>query len=313
MSVKRSEMMWQDTGKTYLSWEDLTERNAFKLHSLLRYTGLFHYMLWDREVVGPDFFERTGQFAPIYSMEMNVTDEPLHLGKPIVVDTTIRLGRTVDASGRTTRIVSQAEQSLGATSPEGRDVVVGTLRKHSIFTRPGARPEDRQVCALHESMGLGPQPRQVFQLLTMLDLTVPPADFHPDPDRRSLVFADTHPHVWGYEQTDPNRHVHAMDYVKVMEALGWDHLEAEGIFARAHFYGGCRIVFRAPCFRGERYLRTARFESRDPAKGGGGVLMGQLLKVGEDGKPGDPAKPAVLIQLDVRPNAHPGSGGHDSE
>ncbi len=313
MTSRNPGMTWRDTGKTSLAFEDLSERFSLKLHSILRYSGRFHYTLWEREVIGPDFFERTGQFAPIYSMEMQVTDEPLDMREPLVVETTIRLGRTVDAAGRTTRIVSQAEQRLSGMSGDGRGVEVGRIRKHSIFTRPAGEKEQRRVAALHESLGLGSEPPRTLSLLTVVELSAPHAGFDPDPDRPAVTFGDERPHVWGYEQTDPNRHVHAMDYVKVFETFGWDHLADHGVGAADHFYDACRIVFRAPCFRGERYLRHARFEPRDSSRGAGGLILGRLLKVGPEGKPADPSRPAVAIQLGVRPNFHPPSGGHDSE
>jgi len=314
VTSRNPEMTWRDTGKTSLAFEDLSERFSLKLHSILRYSGRFHYTLWEREVIGPDLFERTGQFAPIYSMEMQVTDEPLDMREPFVVETAIRLGRTVDAAGRTTRIVSQAEQRLSATSPDGRVVEAGRIRKHSIFTRPaGDQKEQRRVTARHERLGLGPEPPRVVTLVSVMELSAPHACFEPDSERPAVAFDDERPHVWGYEQTDPNRHVHAMDYVKVFETFGWDHLADHGVSAADHFYDSCRIVFRAPCFRGERYLRRARFEPRDSNRGAGGLILGRLFKVDPDGNPADPSRPAVAIQLGIRPNVHPGSGGHDSE
>ncbi len=313
MESRNPEMTWRSVGETVLSYEDLSERGSLKLHSTLRYTGPFHYGLWEREVTGADFYEKTGQFTPIYAMELEVTDDPVSLREPLVVETLIELGRTADASGQTTRIVSRAEQTLRGTSPGGSTVSVGRLRKHSIFTRPDAPPGQRRVRELHESLGLGPQPPRTLRIPTPLDLAVPPADFDPDPSRKAFTFADAAPHVWGYEQTDLNRHVHAMDYVKVMESFGWDHLAERGYPVVGLFYDSCRILFRAPCFRGEGYLRAARFEPRDERRGGGGLLIGEIHKAGSDGKPGDPSRPAVAIQLGVRPNPHPATGPRDSE
>lgn len=307
-------MSWRDEGTTGVAFEDLTERCSFKLHSTLRYTGRFHYGLWEREVVGPEFFEKTGQFAPIYSMEIEVNDEPINIRERMTVETHIRLGRTVDASGNTARIVSQAQQTIRGVSLEGKEVPVCRMVKHSVFTHPAGSPEERRVRELHACLGLGPTPPNIFPLLTILEMSVPPVDFHPDPRRRAFACEDNTPHVWGYEQTDPNRHVHAMDYLKVMESFGWDHLANAGISATDYFYNGCRIVFRSPCFRGERYLRKARFEPRDEQGGrGGGLLIGQLLKAGDDDKPQSATRPAVAIQLSVLPNTHPGSGGREAE
>lgn len=306
-------MTWQDSSTTGVAWEDLTERWSFKLHSTLRYTGRFHYALWENEIVGPDFFEETGQFAPIYSMEIEVSDDPLDMRERLTVETRVRLGRTVDAAGDTTRIVSQAEQKIRGRSREGREVDVCRLLKHSVFTRPEGPKEERRVRELHASLGLGPTPPHRMSLLSVLDLSVPPADFHPHVERRAFEALDPEPRVWGYEQTDPNRHVHAMDYVKVMESFGWDHLHRAGISAGNHYYDGCRILFRAPCFRGEPYLCKGRFEPRDDRSGGGGLMLGQILKAGEDGKPREPARPAVVVQLSFRPNAPPSGGSHEAE
>ena len=44
----------------------MSERAAVKLASMLRLTGRPHCTLWAREIGGPHFKERTGQFFPIY-------------------------------------------------------------------------------------------------------------------------------------------------------------------------------------------------------------------------------------------------------
>ena len=53
-------MSWRDVGTTGVAFEDLTERCSFKLHSTLRYTGRFHYGLWEQEVVGILWSEEYG-------------------------------------------------------------------------------------------------------------------------------------------------------------------------------------------------------------------------------------------------------------
>ncbi|MFQ5457653.1 MAG: hypothetical protein ACE5FC_04260 [Myxococcota bacterium] len=307
MTTKSPDMTWHDVSTTGIGFEDLTERWTFKIHSTLRYTGRFHYRLWEREVVGPDFFEKTGQFAPIYALEIDLNDEPISMRERMTIESHIRLGRTVDSAGETARIVSEAQQHMRGVSPEGKEVPVCRLRMLSVFTRPEGPPAERRVRSLHACLGLGTTPPRVIPLPTVSDLGVPPVDFHPDTRRKSFTCEDASPHVWGYEQTDPNGHVHAMDYVKVMETFGWDHLAPAGISAADHFYNGCRIVFRSPCFRGGRYLRRARFEHRE-ADVGGGVLMGQLLGAGEDGSPLNPSRPAVAIQLSVLRSGRSGGG-----
>jgi hypothetical protein len=246
-------------------------------------------------------------------MEMEVSDEPLDMREPLAVETEIRLGRTADAAGRTTRIVSRAEQKIRARSLAGREVETARLVKHSVFTRPDAPREERRVRELHPSLGLGAVPPRAMQLLSVLDLDVPPADFHPHAERRAFEAEDAEAHVWGYEQTDPNRHVHAMDYVKVMESFGWDHLARTGVAAGGHYFASCRILFRSPCFRGERYLRRARFEPRDERTGGGGLLLGRILKAGDGGKPQGDTRPAVAVQLGFLPNAPPVAGAPEAE
>jgi hypothetical protein len=61
------------TVRTPSYFEDLTERCAVKLTSLLRITGPPHYGLWQEQVGGPHFRERTGEFIPIYAMDLEIS------------------------------------------------------------------------------------------------------------------------------------------------------------------------------------------------------------------------------------------------
>jgi hypothetical protein len=70
-----------------------------KLTSLLRLTGRPHYTLWAREVGSPPFKERTGQFIPIYYLDLQVTDAPVETRAALRVDVRIRLGKHLGPDG----------------------------------------------------------------------------------------------------------------------------------------------------------------------------------------------------------------------
>ena len=81
----------------------------------------------------------------------------------------------------------------------------------------------RRVTILHPSLGLGDLPRREIRPFEVADLLAPPTNSVPDGE-----LADREAHVWSYQQTDPNQHVHAMEYVRVMEAFAADQLARRG-------------------------------------------------------------------------------------
>jgi hypothetical protein len=279
-------------------FEDLSERSAVKLTSMLRLTGRPHYTLWAREIGGPHFKERTGQFFPIYYLDLVVTDVPVESRDPLRVDVHIQLGKHLAADGSVDRLLSEAWTELSSTAADGRRLVHGTTHKQAVFTRPDPDPVKRKVTVLHPSLGLGALPSREIRPFTEADLARPP-----EGSIAGEAFADREAHVWSYQQTDPNGHVHAMDYVRVMEAFVGDQLARSGWPSAGPLFARARVLFRRPCFTGEWYRRKVR---RFVAPDGEEILIGAIIPVAGPDAPAD-GRPATVVQLVPKKSLQSGS------
>jgi hypothetical protein len=269
-------------------FEDLSERAAVKLTSMLRLTGRPHYTLWAREIGGPHFKERTGQFFPIYYLDVSVTDVPIETREPVAVEVTIRLGKQLLPDGGVDRLVSEAWTEVHSRAADGRAVSVGRSHKQSVFTRPHPNPARRRVTELHPSLGLGRLPERAVRLFTVEDLREVPEGYGP-----GEPLEDAEAHVWSYQQSDPNQHVHAMEYVRVMETFAADALARRGRRAATYHFARARVLFRRPCFTGEWYRRTA---TRHAGRDGAEIIAGAIWPVAGPDAP-LPATPATVVQL----------------
>jgi hypothetical protein len=268
-------------------FEDLSERAAIKLTSMLRLTGRPHYTLWSQEIGGPHFKERTGQFFPIYYLDVEVTDVPVETREPVEVDVRIHLGKHLAPDGTVDRIISEAWTELTSRAADGRRLRLGGTHKQAVFTCPHPDPALRKVRALHPSLGLGDVPSRHIRPFTPDDLLAVPEGFV-----RRAELADREAHAWSYQQTDPNGHVHAMDYVRVMEAFAADELARGGLSPRDYFFARARILYRRPCFTGEWYRRSATWFER-----GGEVLLVGAIQPVADSAAGPVGRPATVVQL----------------
>jgi hypothetical protein len=272
-------------------FEDLSERGAVKLISLLRLTGRPHYTLWAREVGSPHFKERTGQFIPIYYLDLQVSDVPVETREALQVDVRIRLGKHLGPDGGVDRLLSEAWTEVSAPTADGRRLALGTTHKQAVFTHPHPDPAQRKVRVLHPSMGLGDLPSREIRPFDLDDLLAVPEGF-----TGGESVADGEAHVWSYQQTDPNRHIHAMEYVRVMEAFAADQLARRGRSPEGYFFARARVLFRRPCFTGEWFRRTARRFTRAD---GEELLIGAIHAARDPDTP--PAgRPAALVQLFTR-------------
>ena len=287
------------TFKSPTYFEDLTERVAVKLTSLLRITGPCHFGLWQEQVGGPHFREKTGQFIPIFALDLEITDEPVETRDAFSVDVTIRLGKETDSEGQVTRLISEGRTAIHAARAAGGDpVCVGRTVKHCVFTRPAAEPGQRKVTELHPIMELGTLPRRELRLPTVDELLTAPAGYEAV---EGGDFRDTDPHVWSYQQTDPNQHVHAMEYVRSLERFATDQLARLGRSPRHFFFDRARVLFRKPCFSGDLYSRRGRlFLSPDGRRD---LFVGTIHEVRPEGPPADDVPPSVIVQLYLRQRA----------
>lgn len=266
---------------------DLSERLALKLSALPGYLSRAHFQVWHRRVGAPDFADFRGVFTPLVHVDLAVTDLPM--GSPAMrrvvhVRGQTHLGKTLDAAGGVRHLAREGLYEVTAESGE----LVGRARFVNVFTRYDVDPARRRVTELPAEMGLGTVPSRLVDVPEVADLLRGAAS--PTPD-----FADDRAHVWHYTQTDANRHVNGMEYLRSMEDFVVDALATRGHDLRKLHPARARIVYRKPCFRGERYRRIAWLLSDEPP-----VLVGIVRK---EADPTD-APPAVAIELSFA--THPG-------
>ena len=255
---------------------DLTERMALKLSAIPEYTARVHFGVWHR-LVGrmPDFEHLRGVFTPLVYVELEATDIRLDPRQALQVEGESVLARALDSAGATRYLLREGRHTVR----DGAGTVVARARLINVFTRYDPDPARRRVTTLPPELGLGPGPTRVAEL-PGLDALVPA---HRDPD-----FVEHETHTWHYGQTDPNRHVNGMEYLRVMETFVADVLATRGHDLRRLAFARARIVYRKPCFRGEGFRRVAWLQGEAEP-----VVTGAFLK--PDDPPG--SRPAAAIEL----------------
>lgn len=255
---------------------DLSERLALKLSALPGYLSRAHFDSWHRRLPAPDFAELKGVFTPLVHVDIAVTDVSLQMRSAFVVRGENHLAKALGPDGAVRYLTRDGNYTVAT----GDGTPVGRARFVNVFTRYDADPARRRVTELPEHLGLGKEPSRVTAW-PELDELLPAADRAPD-------FTESEPRAWHYTQTDANRHVNGMEYLRSMEDFVSCALAARGHDLRALYPARARVLYRKPCFRGEQYARAAWFRAESP-----------LTVVGAFRKVGDPAgtPPAVAIEL----------------
>jgi hypothetical protein len=254
---------------------DLTERLGLRLSSILTYTARAHFGLWHKKMGGPDFTNPSGVFTPLTAVELETTDVPVEPWQPFRVHGETYLAKTLDAHGAVRQLVREGRHTVY----DGVGQVVARAKLTNVFTRYDPDPARRRVSELPPELRLGAAPSRVTELLDV-DALAPPG--------RRPDFVEQGERVWHYGQTDANRHVNSMEYLRAMELFVADALHVAGHDLRRLFFSRARIVYRKPCFRGEGYRRIAWFRGEAPL-----VVAGAFQKAAD---PAD-ARPAVAVEL----------------
>lgn len=258
---------------------DLSERLAIKLSALPGYLSRAHFQAWHQRVGAPDFSDFRAVFTPLVFVDVEVAD--LSLASPAMrggvrVRGGTHLAKTLDADGAVRRLAREGRYEVTTDAGEA----VGRARFVNVFTRYDTDPARRRVTELPPEMNLGTVPSRVIDIPETADV-VPPLG-------READFVEHEAGVWHYTQTDANRHVNSMEYLRSMEDFVACALAARGHDLRVLYPARARIVYRKPCFRGERYERAAWLRGDSPL-----VVAGTFRKHGE--RPDAP--PAVAIEL----------------
>jgi hypothetical protein len=258
-----------------IHFPDLTERLGLRLSSIMHYMARAHFLLWHRKVGGPDFTDPRGVFTPLVAVELETSDVPVDPRQSFLVHGETYLAKTVDDHGAVRQLVREGRHSVHDAS----GAVVARAKLSNVFTRYDPDPARRRVTELPRELGLGTAPSRVTELLDVAALV---------PTARRPDFVEPGERVWHYGQTDANRHVNSMEYLRTMELFVADALHAAGHDLRRLFFSRARIVYRKPCFRGEGYVRSAWFRGEAPL-----VVSGVFRKSGDAPE----ARPAVAVEL----------------
>lgn len=258
-----------------LRFPDLSERMALKLTSILHYVSRAHFGVWHRKLGSPDFRKLDGVFTPLVYVQIEAGDVPLDPQVPVRVDGETYLARTVDERGETRHLVREGHHTLS----DDRGRMVGRARLVNVFTRYDTDPARRRVLELPERLGLGRVPSRTTEVPDVDALL---------PAGRAADFAESGSPIWHYGQTDANRHVNGLEYVRVLEDYVAASLATRGHDLRKLFFASARIVYRKPCFRGEGYRRAAWLTGEESP-----VVVGAVHKQGDP--PG--GRPAVVAEL----------------
>ncbi len=279
--VNRADRVVRTHLRERIGFQTLTENRAIRLSSVTEYTGRSHFAPWQRILAGThDFENMAGVFTPLVYMELESADVACDPSAPVHVRGESYLGRVLDDSGAVCHLVREGRHTVLDTA--GR--VLARARMVNVFTRYDPDPARRRVTLLPPELGLGAAPSRVLE--------VPGIETLVDVARRP-DFAEAQSHVWHYGQTDPNRHVNGMAYLRSMEEYLADLLHQGGHDLKRLFFARARVVYRKPGFRGEAYRRAAWFRSEAPL-----ILAGAFFKAGAS--PGE--LPAVAVEMTLLQN-----------
>ncbi len=259
-----------------ISFPSLTENRSIKLSSVSEYTGRSHFGPWHKILAGThDFTNMSGIFTPLVFMDLETADVPCDPMSPVVIRGESWLGKNVDDGGAVRHIVREGRHTV----LDAAGTMLARARMLNVFTRYHPDPGKRRVTSLPPELGLGPEPSRIVEvpaIETLLDLS------------RKPDFSEPEPHVWHYGQTDPNRHVNGMAYLRMMEQYIADLLHRAGHDLKRLYFARARLVYRKPGFRGEGYRRAVWFRSEAPL-----ALAGAFFKAGDSSAD----QPSVAVEI----------------
>ncbi len=267
-----------------LRFPDLSERLAIKVSGIPNYTARAHFGMWHRKLGAPNFNTFTGVFTPLYYVEIEATDVPIDPLQPIWVRGQTGLARVVDAQGNIEHLIRDGHHVVLAGDGKTE---IGRAHLLNVLTRYDTDPAKRKVTSLPPEWGVGEAPSRIETMPKLEDLL--PSDRLPDATEQGE-------RRWHYGQTDPNRHVSGMEYVRVMESFAAELAADRGITVKDYFFAGVKILYRKPCFSGEGYRRVAWLKQNDPL-----IIAGAIYKTAD----GPNARPATAIEFRLKPFAQP--------
>lgn len=275
----------------HLRYEDLTQGGQLKITSLLEVTGRTGFAhLW---VHHPLIATMNQGILPILTrLVMQTEAEPTLLGAVLEADGGMELSREQSAGGEVQALfVNMFADLYGprgrsfGPQPEGAGerVRLGRVFAEHTFTKPFAPAGQRKVLAF-EVPGQPALPEATHTRKSITALLAPePGDAWLDGDFQP----DAAPWVFGMVHTDHNQHVNSLVYASLFEDSALRRLSEHGLDTRLQA-ASIELVYRKPCFAGERVLCHLRaFES--------GGLPGAVGYVTAPGTPPERAHCALRL------------------
>lgn len=281
-TTNRAERVVRTRLREPISFPSLTENQTIKLSSVSEYTGRSHFAPWHKILAGThNFANMSGIFTPLVFMDLETTDVTCDPLARVEIRGESWLGKALDASGAVRHLVREGRHTVF----DAAGTMLARARMLNVFTRYHPDPAHRRVTSLPPELGLGSEPSRVVEvpgIEALLDLS------------RTPDFSEHDSHVWHYGQTDPNRHVNGMAYLRVMEEYVADLLHRAGHDLKRLYFARARIVYRKPSFRADAYRRAAWFRSEAPL-----AIAGGFFQAGDT----NGARPGVAVEITLQQHA----------
>jgi hypothetical protein len=283
-------------GSVYVHYEDVAQDGSLKVGGMLPAIGLVALgKVWFKSELSQQA-RGTGILPILTRLVMQSTGGPMAVRTPFQAEGGYELGHTRDEAGAVNRIILHTQAELhaptGRTHPPqpanfGERVHVGRVFAEHVFTRPFAPAHERKVVALPSAQGLlvPGSTLPAHRPLSTLELPEQAQWLEPalTPDVCPLVFGLTH--------TDSNQHVNSLVYPQLFEDAALRRVSDLGHATRTLLVDHLDVVFRKPCFAGQRMQLSVRAFQ----------LGSKLGAVGFLGEPGsEPARAHTLCALTFR-------------
>jgi hypothetical protein len=277
-------------GRLHLRYEDVSQDGHLLIESLATALGA----AW-REVTRarPPELSTKGALPILSRMVIESGEAPISVHSEVEAEGVYQLGHTVGADGEVDRITlalwARAHGVVSRTfgpppSDAGRPLIAGRVFAEHVFTRLFAPAAERKVRALDlGGRPFVPEARHASrdpESLLALPEGATALDSEPVADEVTVVF--------GLDHTDSNQHVNSLVYPRLFIEAALRRLFAHGR-AAPRLARAIEIVYRKPCFAGDRVRVVGRTFMHDDRPG----LVGALVADGDP--PG--ARPRCTLRL----------------
>lgn len=260
-----------------LRYEDVAQDGRLILTALPNFMGLAVFQGLIVRSEAPRVNAHAGIIPILTRLTIEGGDGPVSVRKPVTVAGAYELAHTVDEKGEVNRLLMNTYATLtapiGRTNPPappnaGAPIGVGRVLGQHVFTRLFAPPEQRRVTAFAPGPWPPVPPTRVEwqppDALLALPAGAAGVDDELLPDEVATVF--------GLAHSDSNQHVNSLVYPRLFEDAALRRLAARGreLKVLARFVD---VVYRKPCFAGQRMRILLRLYERDGRCGAVGTFV----------------------------------------